>query len=149
LKRGEDKFFVQPGEVIYDGIKSVMVVHEDQAILLKAIKQYYDKRTETKYLPGQTWMIQGPLDFIPDKEVEVVEKRQAVPLAENEGLYIRNLKNGEVKLVKGPQTYLLNENEQLWEKILTPQVEELLAQNNSGSDYVPAQQDANGKITYV
>ncbi len=78
------------------------MVREDQAILLKAKKAYLYKRTNTKYLPGQTWMIKGPIDFILDNEVDVVEKRQSVPLAENEGLYVRNLKNGEVKLVKGP-----------------------------------------------
>jgi major vault protein len=29
LKRGEDKFFVQPGEEINEGIKSIIVVTED------------------------------------------------------------------------------------------------------------------------
>jgi major vault protein len=47
-------------------------------------------------------MVKGPLDFIPDNEVEVVEKRKAQPLAENEGLYVRDLWSGEVKLVRGP-----------------------------------------------
>jgi len=72
-------------------------------------------------------MLNGPLDFIPDNEVEVLEKRQAVPLSENEGLYVRNLRKGDVKLVKGPQTYMLKEDEQLWEKILPPTIENLLA----------------------
>lgn len=53
-------------------------------------------------------MIKGPLDFIPPIEIQIVEKRKAIPLAENEGIYIRDKKSGEVKLVKGPVTYLLS-----------------------------------------
>jgi major vault protein len=68
-------------------------------------------------------LIKGPLDFIPENEVEVIEKRQAYPLAENEGIYVRDLWTGSVKLVKGPQTYLLSEYEELWNKELTPVVE--------------------------
>jgi hypothetical protein len=59
-------------------------------------------------------------------------------LAENEGLYVRDLWNGQVKLVKGPQTYLLKEYEELWEKELQPEVERLLQLNQSGIDYIPA-----------
>jgi major vault protein len=52
-----------------------MVIHEDEALLLKANTKYFDKRTNKEYLPGQRWLIKGPLDFIPDNEVEVIEKR--------------------------------------------------------------------------
>jgi hypothetical protein len=41
-------------------------------------------------------------------------------------------------LVKGPQTYLLNENEELWNKMLAPEVEQLLALNTAGIDYIPS-----------
>jgi major vault protein len=53
-------------------------------------------------------MIKGPLDFIPPIEIEIVENRKAIPLAENEGVYVRDTRTGEVKLVKGPITYLLS-----------------------------------------
>ena len=55
--------------------------------------------------------------------------RKAQPLAENEGLYVRDLWNGEVKLVKGPQTYMLKEHEELWNKVVSAEVESLLALN--------------------
>ena len=55
---------------------------------------YFDKRTNQKYKPGQKWLIKGPNDFIPENEIEVIEKRKAVALAENEGLYVRDLWNG-------------------------------------------------------
>jgi len=56
--------------------------------------------------------------------------------------------SGQVKLVKGPQTYLLNEYEELWNKDLAPEVEQLLALNSAGIDYIPSQGDGKGGISY-
>ena len=103
-----------------DGIRNIMVVHEEEALLLRARVPYFDKRTNKNYKPGQKWLIKGPIDFIPENEVEVIEKRQAYPLAESEGIYVRDLWSGQVNLIKGPQTYLLNEYEELWNKNLDP-----------------------------
>ena len=36
-------------------------------------------------------MLKGPLDFIPDREVVVIEKRQSFPLAENEVIFFYNI----------------------------------------------------------
>ena len=41
-------------------------------------------------------MIRGPVEIIPPVEVEVVTRRAALPLDENEGIYVRNVKNGKV-----------------------------------------------------
>ena len=35
--------------------------------------------------PGDRWMIRGPAEYVPPVEVEVVTKRSAIPLDENEG----------------------------------------------------------------
>lgn len=43
------------------------------------------------------------------------EKRKVYPLDKNEGIYVRDKRTGEVKMIKG-QTYLLSSNEELWEK---------------------------------
>ena len=61
---------------------------------------------------------------------------------------MRDLWNGEVKLVKGPQTYLLKEYEELWDKTCQADIEMLLALNSSGVDYIPAQDDGKGGIEY-
>lgn len=71
-------------------------------------------------------MVQGPLDLIPSNSLKIIEKRNAIPLSENEGVYVRNLKTGEVNLVRGPTTFLLGEREAFWEKIMSPAVEKLL-----------------------
>lgn len=41
-------------------------------------------------------MIRGPTEYVPSVEVEVVTKRQAIPLDENEGIYVRDIKTGKV-----------------------------------------------------
>ena len=71
-------------------------------------------------------MIRGPCEYVPPVEVEVVAHRKAIPLDENEGIYVRDIKSGKVRAVCG-QTYMLNQDEELWEKILPPAVEELLS----------------------
>lgn len=43
-------------------------------------------------------MIRGPQEYVPPVEVDVVMKRAAIPLDENEGIYIRNIKNGKVRV---------------------------------------------------
>ena len=89
MRKGETKFFLQPGEIIDGDIQDVIVLQEDEALLLKAKEKVeYGKKT---YGPGETWMIRGPLDFIPGIEVQVIDRRQAIPLDENEGLYVRDL----------------------------------------------------------
>ena len=72
-------------------------------------------------------MIRGPCEYVPSVEVEVVAQRKAIPLDENEGIYVRDIKSGKVRAVCG-QTYMLNQDEELWEKVLPPAVEELLTQ---------------------
>jgi len=73
-------------------------------------------------------MIHGPCDYVPPVTVEVVEKRRVIPLDENEGVYVRDVKSGKVRAVKG-ESYMLKSNEELWEKELPAVVEDLLAKD--------------------
>jgi major vault protein len=75
IRRGEAKFFLQPKEELYEGIKNIMVINEEEALLVRAMVPYFDKRTKKDYKPGQKWLIKGPIDFIPENEIEVIEKR--------------------------------------------------------------------------
>ena len=43
-------------------------------------------------------MIRGPKEYVPPVEVEVMMKRQAIPMDENEGIYVRDIKSGKVLL---------------------------------------------------
>ena len=43
---------------------------------------------------GETWMIYGPCEYTPPVEVSILERRQAIPLDENEGIYVSSLLEG-------------------------------------------------------
>jgi len=73
-------------------------------------------------------MIYGPVDYIPSVEVEILEKRQAIPLDVNEGVDVRDMKTGRVRVVTG-SVYMLNPYEELWEKVLPAVVEDLLTKD--------------------
>jgi major vault protein len=129
LRKGPVSFFLQPGERLESGIQNIHILDSEEALLLHAREAYKD--TDTLRKPGDRWMIYGPCDYVPPVEVEIIEKRRAIPLDENEGIYVRDIKTGRVRAVMG-QSYMLKPEEELWEKELPPLVEELLAQGGSG-----------------
>ncbi|NEQ37327.1 MAG: colicin uptake protein [Okeania sp. SIO3I5] len=112
------------------GIRKVYVLGEQEALLLKA-EETFTEGTGANLItrqPGDLWMIAGPRDYIPPVEVEVLARRQAIPLDTNEGIYVRDVQTGELKLVSGPQAYMLAPYEELWEKELPEVVEQFLEQ---------------------
>lgn len=128
IRKGRDSFFLHPGESLEKGIQEVYVLGDKEALLLKALESFNEVENDhlIQRQPGDLWMIKGPREYVPNLEVEIVEKRKATPLDKNEGLYIRNIQTGEIKLVRGPQVYLLDPNEELWKKELSYDVWKLL-----------------------
>ena len=127
IRRGEASFFLHPGERLRNGVENIIVLANDEALLLRAIESFKDGATARK--PGEKWMIRGPAEYIPPVQVSVLERRQAIPLDENEGIYVRDETTGKVRAVMG-EAYLLKENESLWSKELPAIVEELLWRPN-------------------
>eukprot|EP01126_Amoeba_proteus_P027920 TRINITY_DN2762_c0_g2_i1.p1 TRINITY_DN2762_c0_g2~~TRINITY_DN2762_c0_g2_i1.p1 ORF type:complete len:848 (-),score=185.69 TRINITY_DN2762_c0_g2_i1:144-2624(-) len=126
LRKGECSFFLNPGEKLESGIQNVHVLDSEEALLLQAREAFKDK--DEKRQPGDRWMIHGPCDYVPPVTVDIVEKRTAFPLDENEGIYVRDLKTGRVRAVSG-EVYMLKPYEELWEKELPQIVEDLLNQD--------------------
>ncbi|XP_028908172.1 major vault protein [Ornithorhynchus anatinus] len=129
--KGEKSFFLQPGESLERGIQEVYVLSEEEGLLLRAL-QALEKgeggegvEDERERRAGDRWLIRGPLEYVPPAKVEVLERRRAIPLDENEGIYVRDIKTGKVRAVVG-STYMLTQDEELWEKELPAGVEELL-----------------------
>lgn len=127
--RGETSFFLRPGEKLEKGIQDVYVLGEDEGLILKAKEECVDEQGAPRK-PGDKWKIRGPCDYVPTVSVEVFAKRKAISLDENEGIYVRNMKTGQVRSICG-ETYMLSQDEELWEKKLPEQVEKLL---DSGLD---------------
>jgi major vault protein len=152
IRQGRRSFFLHPGEYLEPSITEIIddldekltrilqspdepitirksyMLQEQQALLLKAkenFQEIIDGDNITREA-GQLWMIYGPREYIPRLELEVVEKRKAIPLDQNEGVYIRNLQTGELSLIRGPQAYMLAPYEVLWERKLPSIVEKIL-----------------------
>ena len=153
LRKGEMQFFLQPGESLLNGIESVHVLGEDEALLLVAQEAFADSSGgaalgedggstgdgslvgDVARRPGDKWMVYGPSEYIPPVEVEILERRKAIPLDENEGVYVRDTRTGAVRAVVG-KTYMLQPHEELWSKELTSEVEELIEQQALGSVFI-------------
>lgn len=132
VKKGEDRFFLQPEEKLLGGeVKTVAVASKDEALLLKALDTFTEP-DGTVRIAGSKWMLKGPVEYVPDKAVEIIEKRSTIALDVNEGVYVMNTRTGEVRAVIGTP-YMPNEHEVLWNKELTPMVKELLARPHGTS----------------
>lgn len=95
-------------------------------------------------------MIYGPCDYIPPVEVEVVECRRAIPLDENEGIYVRDVTTGKIRAHIGA-SYMLKPNEELWPKTLPPEVEKLLrveASRDKNDKSMGAERDSTRVVSY-
>lgn len=144
--KGERSFFLQPGERLEHGIQDVYVLSEEEGLVLRAVEAFHDtqeqeeeedeeaeqeerakrsRRSGVLRRPGDRWMLRGPIEYVPPAAVEVVLRRQAIPLDENEGIYVRDIKTGKVRAVIG-HTYMLTQDEELWQKELPAKVEALL-----------------------
>jgi len=150
LRKGQQSFFLLPGERLEAGIQNVHVLDSAEALLLRAREQFPDGKEVRA--PGDRWMIYGPCDYVPPVSVEIVEKRRAIPLDKNEGVYVRDMKTGRVRAVTG-QVYMLSPYEELWEKDLPQIVEELLSKDIEADDKAPpgkpkAARDRTRVVTY-
>jgi len=131
LRKGETSFFLNPGERLEGGRpQNVYVLDSEEALLLCARESFEEGKESHK--PGDRWMIYGPTDYVPPVHVEVLEKRRAIPLDDNEGIYVRDIKTGRVRAVTG-QSYMLQSYEELWRKECSAVVESLL-QNEISRD---------------
>jgi len=128
LRRGPLTFFLQPQETLENGIQDIHVLTEGEALLLRAKQEFKDNDVTRR--PGDLWMVDGPTEYIPPIEVEVVKKRKAIPLDKNEGIYVRDTIKGTVSLITAC-TYMLKPHEELWKKELPPEVEKLLSGDGS------------------
>uniref|UniRef100_A0A669DT32 Major vault protein n=1 Tax=Oreochromis niloticus TaxID=8128 RepID=A0A669DT32_ORENI len=123
--KGERSFFLQPGEHLENGIQDVYVLSEEEGLVLRGAALLQDEAKRSADVTPHRWMLRGPIEYVPPASVEVLLRRQAIPLDENEGIYVRDIKTGKVRAVIG-HTYMLTQDEELWEKDLPPNVEALL-----------------------
>ena len=123
VREGRQTFFLYPGESLEDNrVKQAFVLSPEEGLLLRAVEC-----VET-HQPGDRWMVNGPMRYVPPKEVEVLERRHVIQLDETEGIYVRDIQTGHVREEMG-KSYMLKANEELCEKELAPNVERLLSRD--------------------
>ena len=131
LRRGQTSFFLYPGEELESGIKDNEVLAVDETLLVRAVSEFQDGNVLRK--PGSKWLISGPCEYVPPVQVEVITKRKAIALDKNEGIYVRDLQTGKVSMISG-RSYTLKAHEELFEKNLPKEVEELIAAGSTTRD---------------
>lgn len=152
LRVGECSFFLKPGEKLESGIQDIIVLGEEEALLLTAILPFKDASANGLLRKaGDRWMLNGPTDYVPPVEVQIIEKRRRIPLDENEGIYVRDMKSGKVRAVVG-HSYLLESYEELWEKPLPASIEELLGkagqERSRSNSNLSSARDKSRLVTY-
>ena len=66
-------------------------------ISINVVSKYFPfLMKEAERQPGDRWMIRGPQEYVPPIQVIVLTKCKAIPLDENEGIYVRHVKSGKV-----------------------------------------------------
>ena len=147
LKRGEREVRVGPQtfalhyeEKLEVNITPEHVLTKYDGLLIKAKSDFKEQKA------GDKFVVKGPKRYIPSKYEEVLEKIEAIPLSDTDGIYVQNEDTGEVDLVKGPKDYFLAPNEKLWKKVLTDSEKQglgLLVQNGGNGIRVLTRQAAN------
>uniref|UniRef100_G3PQE1 Major vault protein n=1 Tax=Gasterosteus aculeatus aculeatus TaxID=481459 RepID=G3PQE1_GASAC len=121
--KGERSFFLQPGEHLESGIQDVYVLSEEE-------RAKRSRRCDVLRRPGDRWMLRGPLEYVPPAAVEVVLRRQAIPLDENEGIYVRDIKTGKGRAFMG-HTFMLTQEGEPCPQALPPKAETCQVSNGS------------------
>jgi len=127
LVRGEFSFFLHPDEMLEAGIQRVHVLREEDGLVLSCEDQFEDDTGDEVVMrkSGERWIIRGPMEYVPPCEVCIVKGIKAIPLDQNEGVYVQDNRTGKIRAVVG-ETYMLTEDEELYEKELNPLLEHLL-----------------------
>jgi len=132
IRKGETSFFLQPNEeLVNNKIEDIHILSKDEALLIMC-KETFKDENGIEHISGERWIVQGPRSFIPSIEIEIIDKRERIYLSENDGIYVRDIHSGEVKLVSNT-SYLLEAHEELWEKEL-PEDVSLLLENDGHYD---------------
>ena len=100
------------------GIWDEYILKQNTGLLVKALKDFEDN-TGVLRKAGDLWIVEGPINYIPHKYAQVQKMVEALSLGHFEGVYIKNVRTGEIRLEIGPRNVMLNPDEELYEKNYT------------------------------
>ena len=149
ILKGPRSFFLHPGETLEDGIRDIHFLEANEAVDLVAREAFTDE-TVTPAVSrsvGDRWTVRGPAAVTPPAEAEVLREHSVIPLGPSEGVYVQNIRTGEVR-VEMEKPYLLTAEELLWSKELSPDAERLLAEYRRETGTGAAERDKTRVVTY-
>ena len=109
-------------------MKNADILNKNQYIFLQAIRDHQaevqeeGKTVMKKFKAGEMRRVIGPTIYYANtNELKVGSTQTAVNVGENEAIYVRNLVSSELKTVRGPVSYFLDVDEELYSKPLSNQ----------------------------
>lgn len=115
--RGSCVVFPEPMEEFFQPEKTKVfkahLLRKNMGLHVRVVKDFEahvdDRVPAGNYAAGQEIFLKD-LDgfFFPSENLAVVGEVQAVPIAEKEGMYVRDIETGKISTEIGPQNYLLN-----------------------------------------
>lgn len=121
--RGPKTFCLHPGEKELPA-EEAYLLNKNQYLVVQS-NNYFEDANGVKRSPGDLYNICGPTLFIPNKDEEILydpktrqKLRNAISIPDGEAVYVRNTDTSELKLVKGPLSYVPAVNEEEYEKLL-------------------------------
>jgi major vault protein len=115
LRVGPTMFSLFPGEELEaDKVNDEYILIRDTGLLVKAVRDFEDGGTARK--AGDLWIVPGPSHYIPHKYSMVERFVKAISLGPDEGMYIKNIRTGDVRLEKGPKTFMVLPEEEPFRK---------------------------------
>src|SRR5271157_2452604 len=133
VRVGPTIFSLFPGEVLDQGvIKDQYDLVKGEGLLVKALQEFEDDKIYRN--AGDRWVVIGPASYIPQKYALVEQTVRAISLGKDAGVYVKNVRSGEIRLEKGPQELMLDAEEELWEKEYTERELDALRLENEDFD---------------
>lgn len=115
IRMGPTIFSLHPGEELENHkIRDQFILIQDTGLLMKALRDFKDDDTERK--AGDLWIVEGPTHYVPPKYAIVEKKVKAISLGRDEGIYVKNIRTGKIRLEEGPKVVMLSPEEELYEK---------------------------------
>jgi len=125
--QGPKTFSLFPGEELTTKPMNACLLNKNQYLVIEAMDDFSDEESGKDRKAGELYTVQGPTLFIPKKHEKIVVPpvvpkkfiRDATNISDNEAVYVRNLDTSELKMVRGPLSYVLAVNEEEYLKSLT------------------------------
>jgi major vault protein len=113
VRTGPCEFSLWPWESV-ETKKNVYVLNQNQSLICTALPGH------PEHPAGHRFKINGPTKYVPLVRERVDTIQDSINVGQNQALYVRNIRSGEISMILGPQVYSLDQDSELYYKSLSP-----------------------------